>query len=273
MATHVLARRRHAVSGRFGLRATPGGIGTPAFGPPDAARGRPHLRHLPRARDRRAAAGSSRWRAPRWPTWPRPSTSTSTADFTVGNDTPDRRRRRRPAPARSRRSRRAGGLVRPRLACPRHHRPHRRPQPRRSSCGPSTSTPAACSRSVPARTIAATSACPRRPPPRRAVPLRRAVGRRAAQATRRTGTRPSAPCSLVRPSRRSRTPSPSIARACPASSAEPVVPFEGSTFARGWVDGASVLQNDVGGEAAVVAWSWTRLFVGGDVDAGEGCRR
>lgn len=36
VATHILARRRHAVSGRFGLRATPGGIGTPAFGPPEA---------------------------------------------------------------------------------------------------------------------------------------------------------------------------------------------------------------------------------------------
>jgi hypothetical protein len=35
VATHVLARRRHAVCGRFGLRATPGGVGTPAFGPPD----------------------------------------------------------------------------------------------------------------------------------------------------------------------------------------------------------------------------------------------
>lgn len=32
-AAHVLGRRRYAVSGRFGLRATPGGIGTPAFGP------------------------------------------------------------------------------------------------------------------------------------------------------------------------------------------------------------------------------------------------
>lgn len=36
VATHVLARRRHDVCGRFGLRATPGGIGTPACGPPDA---------------------------------------------------------------------------------------------------------------------------------------------------------------------------------------------------------------------------------------------
>lgn len=36
VATHILARRRHAISGRFGLRATPGGIGTPAFGPSDA---------------------------------------------------------------------------------------------------------------------------------------------------------------------------------------------------------------------------------------------
>lgn len=36
VATHVLARRRHAATGRFGLRATPGGFGTPAFGPADA---------------------------------------------------------------------------------------------------------------------------------------------------------------------------------------------------------------------------------------------
>lgn len=36
VATHVLARRRHQASGRFGLRATPGGFGTPAFGPDDA---------------------------------------------------------------------------------------------------------------------------------------------------------------------------------------------------------------------------------------------
>ena len=32
IATHVLARRRYAATGRFGLRATPGGFGTPAFG-------------------------------------------------------------------------------------------------------------------------------------------------------------------------------------------------------------------------------------------------
>jgi hypothetical protein len=33
VATHVLARARHQVTGRFGLRVTAGGIGTPAFGP------------------------------------------------------------------------------------------------------------------------------------------------------------------------------------------------------------------------------------------------
>lgn len=32
VATHVLARGRQAATGRFGLRATPGGFGTPAFG-------------------------------------------------------------------------------------------------------------------------------------------------------------------------------------------------------------------------------------------------
>lgn len=33
LAVHVLARRRHAATGRFGLRAAPGGVATPAFGP------------------------------------------------------------------------------------------------------------------------------------------------------------------------------------------------------------------------------------------------
>ncbi len=33
VATHVLARRRADLVGKFGLRATPGGIGTPATGP------------------------------------------------------------------------------------------------------------------------------------------------------------------------------------------------------------------------------------------------
>ena len=32
LAAHVLARRRHAFTGRFGLRAAPGGMATPAFG-------------------------------------------------------------------------------------------------------------------------------------------------------------------------------------------------------------------------------------------------
>lgn len=33
VATHVMARRRYRLCGKFGLRATPGGIGTPACGP------------------------------------------------------------------------------------------------------------------------------------------------------------------------------------------------------------------------------------------------
>jgi hypothetical protein len=33
LSAHVLGRRRDAVSGHFGLRASPGGLGTPAFGP------------------------------------------------------------------------------------------------------------------------------------------------------------------------------------------------------------------------------------------------
>ena len=34
VAVHVLARRRYEVSGKFGLRASPGGFATPAFGTP-----------------------------------------------------------------------------------------------------------------------------------------------------------------------------------------------------------------------------------------------
>jgi len=38
LAVHVLARRRHAVTGRFGLRPTPGGLGTPMFGEGEVVR-------------------------------------------------------------------------------------------------------------------------------------------------------------------------------------------------------------------------------------------
>ncbi len=38
VAVHVLARRRHAVTGRFGLRPTPGGLGTPMFGEGEVVR-------------------------------------------------------------------------------------------------------------------------------------------------------------------------------------------------------------------------------------------
>ncbi len=40
VTTHVVARRLHAATGRFGLRATPGGFGTPQFETPDVGRER-----------------------------------------------------------------------------------------------------------------------------------------------------------------------------------------------------------------------------------------
>lgn len=45
IAAHVLGRRRFAISGHFGLRASPRGVATPAFGPePEVARvAGPHL--------------------------------------------------------------------------------------------------------------------------------------------------------------------------------------------------------------------------------------
>ena len=38
VAVHVLARRRHAVTGRFGLRPAPGGLTTPVFGDGEVVR-------------------------------------------------------------------------------------------------------------------------------------------------------------------------------------------------------------------------------------------
>src|SRR4051812_7118657 len=38
VAVHVLARRRFAATGRFGLRVTPGGFGTPLFGDDEVVR-------------------------------------------------------------------------------------------------------------------------------------------------------------------------------------------------------------------------------------------
>jgi hypothetical protein len=56
VAVHVLARRRHALCGKFGLRATPGGLGTPAGGPPDYEVVRTSGRWLVRERTGKHAA-------------------------------------------------------------------------------------------------------------------------------------------------------------------------------------------------------------------------
>lgn len=56
VAVHVLARRRVAVNGRFGLRPTAGGFGTPAFGDPDHEEVLRVAGHV-LVRERRTAAG------------------------------------------------------------------------------------------------------------------------------------------------------------------------------------------------------------------------
>jgi hypothetical protein len=56
VAVHVLARRRYALCGKFGLRATPGGFGTPAGGPPDYEVVRTSGRWLVRERTGKHAA-------------------------------------------------------------------------------------------------------------------------------------------------------------------------------------------------------------------------
>lgn len=86
IAAHVLGRRRHEVTGRFGLRACPGGFATPAFG-----EGPETVRVAGATLVRETAAGAAY----------RPITGSTlrdlasfagtdiTRDFSVGNDTPD----------------------------------------------------------------------------------------------------------------------------------------------------------------------------------------
>ena len=58
IAAHVLGRRRFEVSGHFGLRASPGGVATPAFGPEPEVAARRRWRPRPRGGD----SGAGRWR-------------------------------------------------------------------------------------------------------------------------------------------------------------------------------------------------------------------
>src|SRR5438093_1388828 len=64
VATHVLARARFLSTGKFGLRATPGGFGTPAFGasPGDTSTDEPYLYVGPWTAERPGDA--SYWNAP-----------------------------------------------------------------------------------------------------------------------------------------------------------------------------------------------------------------
>jgi hypothetical protein len=87
VAVHLLARRRHAATGRFGLRATPGGFGTPAFGPDGA----PEVLRTDGAVLVHEVGGSVR-------SWPLPGASLRelaaavgadlTTELSVGHDTP-----------------------------------------------------------------------------------------------------------------------------------------------------------------------------------------
>ena len=158
VATHVLARRRHAISGRFGLRATPGGIGTPAFGSPDvlevvrtAGTSLVHelggqLRVVPMAGATLADLAAL-------------VDVDLSADFTVGKDTPDLGDVDAPLSARRRRGRRSVGLVRPRLASARHRRPHRGLPRTDPALAGALRRQLPARRSAPAPTIVATSVC------------------------------------------------------------------------------------------------------------------
>jgi hypothetical protein len=83
VAAHVLARRRHAFTGRFGLRAAPGGVATPAFGD-DVEVVRISGRHLVVERAGTVAASPVTTLAAA----ARLAGVDLTLDFAVGDDTP-----------------------------------------------------------------------------------------------------------------------------------------------------------------------------------------
>ena len=189
LAVHVLARRRHAVTGRFGLRPAPGGLATPAFG------------------DETGGASASMAAT---------SSSSGATTATVAADHDARRcggaRRRRPLRRVLRRRPHAtGDGARRAVADRRQPRPHarrlvgvrgrgdrrgdrreRRPRTRRGcSCGRSTSTSPGTSRSTARRSTSAPHRATRSSPRRTSTSVR---GPRIVPATRPTGTRRSVRC-------------------------------------------------------------------------------
>lgn len=91
VAAHVLARGRFAVTGRFGLRVTPGGFGTPLFGPPDAEDSL-RISGTTLVREVRGADGPRSWVVPlAGATLAEVASAVGVAldpDFSVGTDTP-----------------------------------------------------------------------------------------------------------------------------------------------------------------------------------------
>jgi hypothetical protein len=87
VAAHVLARRRHAATGRFGLRASPGGFATPAFGDgPEVVRvaGTALVHEVAAGADHLQIGGSSLRRLATF------VGADIDAEFSVGAETPDR---------------------------------------------------------------------------------------------------------------------------------------------------------------------------------------
>ena len=86
IAAHVLGRRRYQVAGRFGLRASPAGLATPAFGEgPEVLRlaGTHLVREGPEGTAFMPVPGSSLRQLARF------ADADLDAEFSVGADTPD----------------------------------------------------------------------------------------------------------------------------------------------------------------------------------------
>jgi hypothetical protein len=90
IGTHVMARARHAATSRFGLRATAGGFGTPAFGPDnEVVRVSGGLLVVDRAGENDSSTHSRRITGSSLAELAGFVGVTLDPDFSVGGDTPD----------------------------------------------------------------------------------------------------------------------------------------------------------------------------------------
>ena len=196
IAAHVLGRRRFAVSGHFGLRASPWGVATPAFGPePEVLRlAGPHLvREVGNEAQAMPIDGATLAELAAFArtdlasdysagaAMPAPGAPTNRSISTAGSSTPST----------------AGSISAGERSTPSRPTRHLASAGRRRSCGPNTSTSAR--RSTSARAGVSTSASRPATPSRRSPTRTWARGDPSGRVRLLFGTHRSAPCCGERP--------------------------------------------------------------------------